>query len=306
MITGSNGFCGQWLSKRLREIDGLQIIGTGRQKESVDGNLLDDYVPADLISLEETTRLVRQTRPDLVFHLAGGRSRSAKVMQQSNVDATQYLLTAIADHCGEAKTLLVGSAAEYGHVSESKLPIRETQVCRPVGDYAQTKYRATQLGLEFANRGLHVTVARPFNIVGAGMPTGLFLSDVLARLNQSLLEDAEPSLRVGNLTPRRDFIGVEDVVDAYVRLLQEPTSGEIYNICSGQAVSMRHVLELLLEYAPCPVRLIADPELARMSGTSVSYGCLEKAAQAIDFQPTHTLTDAIGDAWKHCFEGQPQ
>ncbi len=304
MITGANGFCGRRLAKRLREAGGAHVVGTGRQRESVAGDLLDDYVSINLTSPVDTSRLLRRTQPDLVFHLAGTRTRSSQEMQQCNVDGTRNLLSAISEHCPDSRTLLIGSAAEYGQVTNSELPIRETHVCRPVGQYALTKHRATLIGLEYAARGQHVTVARPFNIVGAGMSSGLFLADVLARLDQSMQAGVDPCIRVGNLEPKRDFIAVEDVVDAYVKLLQGPTSGEVYNICSGTAISMRYVLQLLLEHTPCPVRLEIDPELGNAGDVSVSYGSFAKAAHAIDFRPTRKLADAISDAWEYYFGGQ--
>jgi GDP-4-dehydro-6-deoxy-D-mannose reductase len=146
---------------------------------------------------------------------------------------------------------------------------------------------------------MHVTVARPFNIVGAGIGPGLFLGDMLRRIDQSMKTDSSVVLRVGNLQAKRDFIAVEDTVDAYVRLLEGPTSGEVFNICSGVARSMQHVLDLLVKIVPLPVTVRVDPALYKAVDVPISFGSFAKAAHTIGFQPRRDLATSVAQAWRH-------
>jgi len=212
------------------------------------------------------------------------------------------LLDAVALAAPQAAVLLVGSAAEYGPVAPEALPVGEDHPCRPVGAYGISKLVATNLALEIARRrSLRVVVARPFNIVGAGVPTTLVVGAILDRLRRALLDGGRPLVRMGNLDAQRDFIAVEDAVDAYVRLIQCGRWGEVFNICSGKPCPVRRVVEQLLSYCSTPIELVVDPTLVRHDDVAVIYGDATKAADAIDFQPRITLSDALLAAWRDVF-----
>src|SRR5689334_293949 len=172
----------------------------------------------------------------MVFHL-GGASRAS----DRNVYAVNFLswvneLDAVQRVVPDCRVLIVGSAAEYGVVSESELPTTESQATRPVGAYAIAKVATTSAALNYARQhGLHVVVARPFNIVGAGVPATLLTGALLERIRIAL-DTGAGLVKVGNLESRRDFVSVEDVADAYVKLLEGDFSGEIFNLCSGRGV----------------------------------------------------------------------
>ena len=162
--------------------------------------------------------LLRRVRPDLVFHLAGIQQGEAKDIYRTNVMGAVHLLEAVRQECHSSRVLLVGSAAEYGLVGKNELPVTESTPCKPQGPYGLSKYASTLAGLDWSRQfGMKVVIARPFNIIGAGISPNLFAGALLARAREALATQGDPMVKVGNMESQRDFIAVEDVVEAYMR-----------------------------------------------------------------------------------------
>ncbi len=216
---------------------------------------------------------------------------------QVNITGAVHVLEAVRCHVPDCGVLLVGSAAEYGPVAASALPVKEDMPCRPVGAYGISKYAATLAGMDYSRRlGLKVLVVRPSNIIGPGVSPSLVVGALIARAKQALAS-SHPVVKVGDSDNERDFVAVSDVVDAYVRLVQAGFWGEIFNLCSGRAYSIRHVAEVLLANASRRVTLGLDPDLVPPSAIRCVYGSYEKAARAIGFRPSTSLEEALKAAW---------
>src|SRR5690606_15469175 len=136
---------------------------------------------------------------------------------------------------GCERVLTVGSADVYGKVTAEDLPITEEQPLRPVSPYAASKCAADHVALQaFLGHDQQVIRARPFNHLGPGQ-TDRFVAPALAgRVARNELT-GEEVVQVGNLSPKRDFTDVRDVVRAYRLLVERGTPGEVYNVCSGKA-----------------------------------------------------------------------
>ncbi len=301
LVTGATGFCGRHLVSLLAQRGSLRVIGTATAKAPANPLPFSDYIAADLSDLAQVEDLVRSAKPDLVFHLAGKRGPAAEEVYRANLEGTLNLLEALRTHAPNSRVLLVGSAAEYGHLREQDVPVCEDHPCRPVGAYAASKYAVTLAGLDYAhNRKLKVVVARPFNIVGAAIPESLLVGAILARTRHALQAGIEPlSIKVGDLETRRDFLAVQDVATAYVRMLEGEFWGEVFNLCSGQPQRVRDVLAQLLSCSPRPILLEIDPALLREREARISYGSFDKARGAFGFTPMTPLKDALRAAWDY-------
>jgi GDP-4-dehydro-6-deoxy-D-mannose reductase len=104
-------------------------------------------------------------------------------------------------------------------------------------------------------------------------------------------------LLVGNLEPRRDFLDVRDVVDAYAAIARSGSSGEVYNICSGSAISMRDVLGELIRIANVPVEVREDPARMRPSDVPILYGNNGKLRSATGWSPRTPLRRTLQDVY---------
>jgi GDP-4-dehydro-6-deoxy-D-mannose reductase len=241
LVTGSTGLCGRALVQHLRAAG----VGVDRvsAREASDGVECVDFEDAGTLA-----QLLGRLRPRFIFHLSGALSAAdpAELIKANCLDAAA-LIEAILASGIDTRLLVVGSAAEYGPLEVAQLPAREEQICRPRTAYGAAKLAQTRLALARA-AAVPVVVARPSNIVGAGMPESLALGRFAARLAALEQQEAPAVLEVGDLSAVRDFIDVADVADLYWQLINSPAAfGQVVNVATGRGVTMANALELLIE-----------------------------------------------------------
>lgn len=288
LVTGAGGFVGGYLTAHLRE-RGDDVVGLGEEVDVTDGEALRDAVAT--------------ARPDAVYHLAAashvGTSWSAPAeVLRVNAIGTLHVLRASED-AGVDRVLVVGSAEEYGLVRPDQLPIAETTPLRPVSPYGASKVAAEVVALQsHLARGLGVLLVRAFNHLGPGQSDRLVASALAAQVARNE-HDGTDVVHVGDLTPRRDFTDVRDVVRAYRLLVERGTPGEAYNVCRGVDVAIAEVADHLLGQASRPMRLEVDPERLRPVDLPVLRGDPTKLREATGWEPTTPLEQTLGDvlAW---------
>lgn len=299
LITGAGGFCARHLIRRLSSDPGVRLWGTDLRAEAPQHLDPAHFRPLDIGEPGPVESLVHEVMPDTVFHLAGCSSGSDAAIHRVNLLGTVHLLEALHRHTPAARVLLMGSAAEYGAVPHPHLPVTEEYPCRPMGAYGVSKHAATLVAVDYARRvRLKVVIARPFNIIGAGLPDSLLVGALLERAKEALQSAGEPVVRVGNLDSERDFISVDDVVDACLRIIQTERWGEVFNICSGLAYSIRQIAAMLLANAPRPMRLMVDLKLRVPGEVDILFGSWEKAGRAFGFRPRVRIEEALRAAWR--------
>ena len=114
-----------------------------------------------------------------------------------------------------------------------------------------------------ASRGQDVVRVRAFNHTGAGQPDHFVVSKFARQVARIRLGRQPPVMRVGNLESVRDFLHVDDVLAAYLALLDANVPADVYNIASGRSTSIREVLDRLIEIAGIKTSVEQDPELWR-------------------------------------------
>lgn len=285
LVTGADGFVGRHLLAHLTEM-GDDVTGVDR----------DDV---DITRAEPVAELVTGVRPEAVYHLAGdsdvGSSWSHPVDTfRANAEGTLNVLQACVD-AGVDRVLSVSSADIYGRVTEEELPLGEDAPLRPVSPYAASKVAADYLALQsYLGHGLAVLRARPFNHIGPGQRESFVAPALAQRIARNELEGVE-ELAVGNLSPRRDFTDVRDVVRAYRLLILHGTPGEAYNVCRGEDIAIRDLAVRLVGLAHKPMRLVSDPALQRPVDIPVLRGDSTKLRQATGWSPQIPLEDTLAD-----------
>jgi len=259
LMTGASGFIGSHLASFLaaKSVDVVQIKHTALGK--------------DFAGIE---KIIKEIRPDVVFHLAGTfQAAHASDMLEANCLFAAKLLDAVKASGMGCRIILMGSAAEYGLVEESALPIREVQLPRPETLYGITKLSQTMIGLAFARAGMDVVVARPFNILGVGMSDHLAIAGFARQLRNIKSGKSQAILKTGNLDTSRDFISVHSCVRALWLLAgAEDASGRIVNICSGKAWPIRGIMERILKMIDLTVRIETDDTHMRTNDPRVNFG----------------------------------
>lgn len=261
LITGINGFVGQYLQAALEQ-QGYLVAGT--YLPGTVAAMPANYYPVDLLQTEQIKQLIMKWQPDEVYHLAGQSSVAlswqcpAKTIE-INVNGTLHLLEAIRLEKPECKVLIVGSSDEYGPVQQEECPISELHPLQPVSPYGISKLTQEKMAQLYANAyHMSVIMVRPFNHIGPGQNTGFVVADFASRIAAIEQGKAEPILQVGNLHSWRDFTDVQDVVAAYILLMRYGVTGEIYNVGSGQAVEIQYILDQLLALSTKTIKIEID------------------------------------------------
>jgi GDP-4-dehydro-6-deoxy-D-mannose reductase len=290
-ITGGQGFVGTWLTRHL-EAQGDEVVAAGLE--------------VDVTDADSVTQAVAAATPDVVYHLAALANVSDSWQDPArtfevNATGTLHVLEAARRLGTNPRVLIVCSAEVYGRVGSDQLPIDEETPLRPVTPYAASKVAAEFLGLQaHLGHGLPVFRVRAFNHVGPAQSGTFVVSDLARRIAEAEHSGAKV-LRVGNLSPRRDFTDVRDVVRAYRLLVEHGTPGEVYNVCSGQAIAIEDLAHRLLALAGADLILETDPALVRPVDVPVLLGDPTRIHDAVGWEPVipldDTLTDVLAD-WR--------
>ncbi|MEQ8840621.1 MAG: GDP-mannose 4,6-dehydratase [Acidimicrobiales bacterium] len=282
LVTGANGFVGGHLVQHLRD-HGDEVIESA----------------VDITDRERFIDHVADHAPATIYHLAAradvGGSWSAPIPTiRVNVEGTVNVLDA-AVAAGVERVLAVTSADIYGPVGDADLPLREDQPVRPVSPYGASKAAADIMchtaGLA---HGLDVVRARSFNHLGPGQNDKFVASAIASRIVDNERR-GRAVVRVGNLSARRDFTDVRDVVRAYRLLMTGGKPGEVYHVCSGVDRSIRELAEMLVSMADHPMTLESDPELFRPVDLEVLRGDHAKITAATGWRPEIDIQTTLSD-----------
>ena len=296
LVTGGSGFVGRRLVAVLRERgDDVHSAAPSRGD--------DEHIPLDLTDGDNVRAVVEMVRPELVFHLAAQSFVPTSLEDpfetfRVNVDGTAYLLEALRAQTSPAPRLIFTSSAEvYGPRPAADMPLRETLPLRPSNPYAASKAAGEALVLGWHHSyGIDAVISRAFNHIGAGQDPRFAVPAFAQRLAR-VAAGSERVMHVGNVESERDFLDVRDVVGAYVALAERGVPGEIYNVCSGNAVKMREVLRRLVNLAGVPVEIREDPGLLRSSENPKSVGDPTKLKRTTGWSPKIDLAESLGEIY---------
>jgi GDP-4-dehydro-6-deoxy-D-mannose reductase len=297
LVTGATGFVARHLIPQL--IAGhWQVVGVARAGARPRWLPELDWVETNLGRWPEVRGLIERIAPQAVIHLAGQVRGPYAELCTANVTAANHLLQAARDLAPDLRLVLVGSAAEYGAVAEGSLPIDELATCEPQGAYGSTKLAATLLAQAAARDwGARVSIVRPFNVIGAHMPTSFVAGALLGRIDAALAAGGAEQIAIGRTDTTRDFVDVGDLSTALVRLLDIDARGEIFNLCSGRETSIQALLETTIALAGGGLTWKVDPSLLRPGDVARSFGDFTKARRLLGFEPHVGLEESLRAAW---------
>jgi GDP-4-dehydro-6-deoxy-D-mannose reductase len=295
LVTGAAGFAGSHLVDLL-VTSGQDVVGWSHRggRPPQPGRGRGDAV--DLLDRDEVERAIAGLRPSVVFHCAGRAAASgawAKIGQtlEVNVRGTLNLLAALERHARNARVVVTSSALVYQRSDE---PIDERTPVGPEGPYAVSKFAQDRLAASFASRQ-HVVIARPFNHIGPRQGVDFLASAVAQQIAEIEQGRREPEVRVGNLSAKRDFTDVRDVVSAYRQLADYGLPGEVYNVCSGRAIAAQQIVEGLVARAAVPVAIVTDPARFRPVDIPVVVGSASRLEALSGWRPRIALDQTLED-----------
>lgn len=232
LITGSKGFLGRQICS-LAISQGTEIWGTGTQD-----NPAQNYTKCDLTNFEDVRHMLATRQPDAIIHCAAISSVTSNPWldyYQVNVGATQNILRAIEELKKRTRLIFISTAGVYGNLNAEVYT--EDMAPRPVHHYGLSKFVAERLLYNFADH-VDFTIVRPFNIIGTGQTPGFIVPKLL-----NAFAEGQRKIRLGNLDVYRDYIDVEAAASIILVLLSKEVSfGEVVNLCSGRATSLRELI----------------------------------------------------------------
>lgn len=307
LIIGGAGFVGAYLIKYLRDECQAQVLVTKMPHE----NITEDGVKVlnlDILKKEAVTELLKEEQPDWIFHLAAQSSVSVSWKNPAltidvNVKGASNVLEALRESEIRARILLIGSGEEYGHIRPGESPIKEDNRTRPGNIYAATKACQNMLGRIYADAyGLDVMMVRAFNHIGPNQIPLFVVADFCKQAAEIEAGLKEPVMRVGNLSAKRDFTDVRDVVRAYILLMEHGTPGETYNVGRGQAVAIQEILDMILAKAETEITVEVDPAKLRPVDVPIIEADIAKISACTGWKAEIPLEQTIRetlDYWRN-------
>jgi GDP-4-dehydro-6-deoxy-D-mannose reductase len=317
LVTGAQGFVGRSFVVSALSA-GERVVGLGRSPRSdthfthaisigsrsiraplpdaIQAALTSDayeYVESNLLDPEKLRRIVRETQPRAVVHLATAlRDDPPRRLVEANIAATVSLIDAVRAQRPDIECIVLGSsAAVYGR--PRALPVTEAAAFAPIEPYGATKCAAEQLSA-MASRDLpaRIAFARIFNVVGAGQDE----RHVCGRFAAQAVSAYAPGtpLHVGDLSPTRDFIDVRDVAAALLILMRSENASGAYNVCSGKETPIGDVLAMTLRSADLPEDIGVESSYHRNADASRSVGDNSKL-RALGWAPQLSLERSVAD-----------
>lgn len=332
LVTGGLGFVGRHLVRSLA-LAGLPIVvvdrlggPTGPPQVVGEFTLQDSdpdypefhsylgpsggffYLPCPLEEPEPIARIVANLHPVMVYHLAAQSSAAQSFKDPAgtmaaNVQGTVNLLEAVRalPESSWPVVLSVGSCEEYGPLPEEFYPLTEDAPTNPLSPYAVSKVCQTLLCRQYVRAwNLPVITVRSFSHTGPGQDTRFAFPAFASQIAAAEAGQGPRQIATGDLSSVRDFLHVKDVVAAYRLLMKEGRPGEIYNVCSGQALTIRKGLEIMIAAASCPIEITTDPARLRPADTPVMVGDNSKLKNETGWDPewdvNQTLRDLLDEA----------
>lgn len=318
LITGVTGFAGSHLADfLLAERPGVEVMGTRRWRSPMDNvrHLLGriELFDCDLRDATAVQAVLAEARPERIFHLAAQSFvptswRAPTETLTTNIVSQTNLFEAVRSLRLEPRIQIAGSSEEYGLVLPDEVPITEANPLRPLSPYAVSKVTQDLLAYQyFRSYGLQAVRTRGFNHTGPRRGEVFVCSNFAKQIAAIEAGLHPPVIRVGNLEARRDFTDVRDVVRAYWLALEKGRAGEVYNIASGQAVTIRQLLERLLRLSDVKVEIEVDADRLRPSDVEILIGDASKFRAETGWEPRipldQTLEDLL-DYWRHKLAGR--
>jgi GDP-4-dehydro-6-deoxy-D-mannose reductase len=337
LITGITGFAGSHLAEYLLSRGDVEVYGLVRWRSKLDNlsvlaaqgqlntaaietnitcaEMLNacvetgqaNLVQGDMSDAYSMKKLIASVRPDRIFHLAAQSFVPASwnlpaETLTTNLIGEVNLFEAVREGGGDPLIHVAGSSEEYGLVLPDEVPIKETNPLRPLSPYAVSKVAQDLLAWQYhRSYGLKTVVTRGFNHTGPRRGTVFSTSSFAKQIAEIEKGLRPPVIHVGDLTSRRDWTDVRDMVRAYWLALDKGVPGEVYNVGSGVTWEIGAMLDVLLSLSTVKVSVQQDPARMRPSDVKILWADASKFMQQTGWAPTipfeQTMKDLL-DYWR--------
>lgn len=305
LVTGLAGFAGSYLGEVLLS-KGYKVHGILGPGETIDNikHIKNDLRldRGDITKADKLAAYIKKVKPYYVFHLAAMSSvrqsiKKEKLTYDVNFNGTMNLYSALASLSTlPKKVILVSSSDCYGIFKPSDRLLKEDMSLNPISPYAISKAAGEYLSHYYLKQyRLPITITRAFNHTGPRQ-SDVFVIPSFARQIAEIEAGLEkPIMNVGNLAVKRDLSDVRDIVIGYYRMAVKGKPGEVYNLCSGTALSIRELLNKLRRLSFADIKVKVDKSRFRKADIPVLRGDNSRARKQLGWKPGFELEETLRD-----------
>lgn len=312
LITGIGGFVGNHLVNHLKSLSNPpEIHGTVFREN--DSHPLEKIVSLHTLDLRDEQAafdLIDTIRPDQIYHLAAQAFVPRSFTHpwetlENNIKSQLNILEACKKLELKPHILVISSAEVYGRVKPDQIPLNEQTKFNPNSPYGVSKIAQEMLGFQYTQAyGIPVMCARPFNHIGTGQREDFVapaFAMQIARIEAGL---QEPVMKVGDLSAKRDFTDVRDIVRAYYDILSKGKTGISYTVASGKSYPIQQLLDTLIGLSTVASSIQVQPDQKRMrpSAVPILQGSYKLLHQDTGWQPEITFEQTLADILNECRE----
>jgi GDP-4-dehydro-6-deoxy-D-mannose reductase len=297
LITGGAGFVGRKIVRRLRAaLPAMsRVVVVGRSNVIVPDC---DFLAFDLEHGASVDGVVAAARPDLIVHLAAQSFAvgAAGATWGTNLAGSLNLARATGKYVPDALTLYVSSSEVYG-LAFNDGPVTEKTVCKPQSAYSRSKLAAEEMFADVLPPSSRLIVCRPSNHSGAGQEAKFALPSFAKQI-----VSGQDEIHVGNLTAERDFLHVDDVVEAYHDVLAKSADLETqttFNVSSGRSRAVGDLLDRMIELEGSKASVVVDPDRYRSADIPIARINSDHIHSLTGWAPTRSMDDMLNDVLAH-------
>jgi UDP-glucose 4-epimerase len=293
VITGGAGFIGSHITKKLIErgdiVTVVDNMNTGKEKnlESVRDKI--NFVKGDILDMDLLDGITKDA--DGVFHQAALASVQDSFDEPDkyhnvNVNGTENILKLSKKH--GFKVVYASSSSVYGN--PIRIPIKESDDKNPINPYAETKLKKEELAIKYSKMGVNVIGLRYFNVFGKGQSKEY--AGVLKLFLERIRDKLPPKIN-GDGTQFRDFVHVNDVVNANIMSMDSNITHEFFNVGTNTAITIIDLAKTIIECSGLNIEPIFGPALdGDVHQTKANIDLIKKK---IGWEPSIMLVDWIKD-----------